>query len=181
LGWERIEPGDGIIVTGTIADHGIAILGAREGFDFGGQIASDTASLHRVVTKVLDAGIDVHFLRDPTRGGVSAVLHELAEQTGCSMLIEERRIPVAPEVRGACELLGLDPLYVANEGKMLLFVPAAQVESALELLGEEPLSRDATHIGEVSREKSGRVLIRGPLGRLRILDEPSGAPLPRIC
>src|SRR5262249_17457292 len=116
LGVHRVKAGDRILVSGTIGDHGIAVLSAREGLDFGGEVASDTAPLHGLVASLLESNVHVLFLRDPTRGGVSAVLHELAEGAGVGVVIDERAVPLSDAVRGACELLGLDPLYVANEG-----------------------------------------------------------------
>jgi hydrogenase expression/formation protein HypE len=134
-----------------------------------------------MVASLWQSGIDVHFLRDPTRGGVSAVLHELGEASGLSVVLDEPSVPLSEPVRGACELLGLDPLYVANEGKLLLIVAPADAERALDCLRQHPLGAQAAIIGEVSSRTPTEVLVRGPLGALRVLDEPTGAPLPRIC
>jgi len=181
LGADRVRPGDRILVSGTLGDHGIAVLAARTGLDLEPPPASDTASLFGLVEELLGAGIDVRFLRDPTRGGVSAALHEVVDQAGVSVLLEEQALPVAPGVRGACELLGLDPLYVANEGKLLAIVAPDDAERALACLRRHPLGARAALIGEVTPESPPEVCIRGLLGVVRVVDEPSGAPLPRIC
>jgi len=180
LGPHRVGPGDRILISGTIGDHGLAVLAAREGFELGDKLRSDSAPLHELMASVFDAGIDVHFARDPTRGGVSAVLHELADATGLTAILDERCLPISDAVRGASELLGLDPLYVANEGKVLLVVPAAWAQRALNLLRAHPLGLAAADFGEID-DRSGGVLVRSLLGVLRPLDEPSGALLPRIC
>src|SRR5262249_6240401 len=146
----------------------------------GDGLVSDTAPLHDLVAGLLRCGADVHFLRDPTRGGVSAVLHEVADAAGVSVVVEEAAVPLAAAARGACELLGLDPLYIANEGKLVAVVAADSAERALACLRAHPLGKNAALLGEVG-EEAGVVLVRAPLGVLRILDEPSGAPLPRIC
>jgi hydrogenase expression/formation protein HypE len=181
LGPRRVRPGDRVLVSGTIGDHGIAILSTREGLDLGPVLQSDTAPLNKMVGSLFDSGIDVHFLRDPTRGGVSAVLHEVTEVTGLSVVLDELAVPLSEPVRGACELLGLDPLYVANEGKLLLIVALKDAERALATLRQDVLGAQAAVIGEVSSLTPPQVLVRGPLGALRALDEPTGAPLPRIC
>jgi len=181
LGAHRVRAGDRVMVSGTIGDHGIAILAAREQLAFETELASDTAPLHEMVRSMFDAAIDVHVLRDPTRGGVSAVLHEVAEAAKLSVVLNESSLPLSESVRGACELLGLDPLYVANEGKLLAIVPSDAAETALECLRRHPLGARAAIIGEITKSMSAPVLVRGALGSLRVLDEPSGAPLPRIC
>ena len=182
LGAHRVRPTDKVLVSGTIGDHGIAILAAREGLELESNLVSDTAPLHELVASLLQCGADVRFLRDPTRGGVSAVLHELADATGLSIILEEKPIPLNAAVRGACEILGLDPLYVANEGKLVAVVATQDAERALACLRAHHLGRSAAVIGEVSDSAPSQVLVRGVLrGALRVLDEPSGAPLPRIC
>jgi hydrogenase expression/formation protein HypE len=181
LGAHRARPGDRLLISGTVGDHGIAVLSAREGLGLGGELASDTAPLHGLVAALFSAGIDVRFLRDPTRGGVAAVLHELAEGAGAGVVLDEVALPLSPPVRGACEILGLDPLHVANEGKLLAVVAAADAERALACLRGHPLGRRAAIIGEVTASGAAEVLVRGALGALRVLDEPTGAPLPRIC
>jgi hydrogenase expression/formation protein HypE len=182
LGPHRAEPGDRVLVSGTLADHGIAILAAREGLDFEGDLRSDTAPLHELIRDLLDAcGAGVRFLRDPTRGGLSATLHELAESAGRSIRIDETAVPLAGPVRGACELLGLDPLYVANEGKLAAVVAPEAADAALAVLHRHPLGTAAAVVGSILPDPTPHVLVQGALGALRILDEPSGAPLPRIC
>jgi hydrogenase expression/formation protein HypE len=130
---------------------------------------------------LLESGSEVHFLRDASRGGVSAVLHEVAEATALSIVVNETTVPLSDPVRGACEILGLDPLYVANEGKLVVFVASQDAGRALECLRSHPLGKQAAIIGEVTDLSGAQVLVRGPLGAHRVLDEPSGAPLPRIC
>jgi hydrogenase expression/formation protein HypE len=181
LGIHRVRPGDRVLVSGTLGDHGIAVLAAREGMELQSPLPSDTAPLFELVQSLFDSGIDVHFLRDPTRGGVSAVLHEVTGQTAVSVLLEEQSLPVSAGVRGACEILGLDPLYVANEGKLLAIVASADADRAVACLRRHPLGKAASAIGEVTAESPPQVLIRGLLGSVRVVDEPSGAPLPRIC
>jgi hydrogenase expression/formation protein HypE len=180
LGRHRVTPGDRILVSGTIADHGIAILSAREGLEMDAA-CSDTASIFDLVQSLFDAGIDVHFLRDPTRGGVSAVMHEIAEMANVSILLKEVALPLTEAVRGACEILGLDPLYIANEGKLVAIVGPDESEKALHCLRQHPLGKRAEVIGEVMPVTSAPVVIRNAFGSLRVLDEPSGALLPRIC
>jgi hydrogenase expression/formation protein HypE len=177
----NVRQGDRVLVSGTIGDHGIAILSAREGLELGPDVRSDTAPLDGLVHVLLDSGVKVRFLRDATRGGVSAVLHELAEAANISVVLEESHIPVSDAVRGACEILGLDPLYVANEGKLVALVAAEDADRALACLRTHPLGRAAAIIGEVHPEDSIPVRMRGLLGVVRSVDEPSGAPLPRIC
>jgi len=181
LGAHRIRPGDRVLVSGTLGDHGLAILSAREQLDLDPPLRSDTAPLWELVRSLLESGVEVHWMRDPTRGGLSAALHEVCEATGLSVVLEERALPLKTAVRAACELLGLDSLYIANEGKLTALVGASDADRALECLRRHPLGRDAAAIGEVVARQAADVLVRGPLGALRILDEPSGAPLPRIC
>jgi hydrogenase expression/formation protein HypE len=181
IGPHRVRPGDRVLVSGTLGDHGIAILSAREALDLGPKLQSDTAPLHDIVRSLFQCGIDIHFLRDPTRGGVSAVLHEVGEAAGLSVVLDELAIPLSAPVRGACELLGLDPLHVANEGKLLLITAPQDAERALACLRQHALGREAAIIGEVSSASPPDVLVCGSLGALRVLDEPTGAPLPRIC
>jgi hydrogenase expression/formation protein HypE len=180
VGAHRVRPGDRVLVSGTIGDHGIAILAAREQFEFESDLKSDTAPLDRLVRELFDCGADVHFVRDATRGGVSAVLHELVEAAGVTVELDEAAIPLSAAVRGACELLGLDPLYVANEGKLVAIVEVGAADRALQCLRRNPLGQHAAIIGEV-RAGTSQVHVRGALGAVRVLDEPSGAPLPRIC
>jgi hydrogenase expression/formation protein HypE len=181
LGLDRVQPGDRVLVSGTIGDHGFAILSAREGIDLGTTLQSDTVPLLALVGSLFEAGIAVRFLRDPTRGGVSAVLHEVTEGTGLAVLIDEASLPLSEPVRGASELLGLDPLHVANEGKVVAIVAPQDAERALACMRQHPLGTRATIIGELFADTQPQVLVRGRLGELRVLDEPTGAPLPRIC
>lgn len=180
LGAHRVRPGDRVVVSGTIADHGIAILSAREGLELDAA-RSDTASVFPLVQALFDSGIDVRFMRDPTRGGVSAALHEISEAANVSIRIEESALPLNEAVRGACEILGLNPLYIANEGKFVAIVGPNETEEALHCLRQHPLGQHATVIGEVLPITSASVVIRNAFGSLCVLDEPSGALLPRIC
>jgi len=178
----RAAVGDAILVSGCIGNHGIAILSVREGIGFDTTLVSDTAPLWEPVQRLLAAaGADVHVLRDPTRGGVASALNEIAMSAGVGVELEEAAIPVADEVRGACELLGLDPLYVANEGKLLAFVAPQRAEEALAALRAHPLGRDAAIIGRVVAEHPGRVHQRSRIGGLRVVDMLAGEQLPRIC
>jgi hydrogenase expression/formation protein HypE len=177
----RVEAGDVVLLSGTLGDHGIAILSQREGLALGGEIASDTAPLHALASALLEASPGAHALRDPTRGGLGAVLVEIASRRRLGIEIDERALPVRDVVRGACELFGLDPLLVANEGKLVAFVPAAEAPAALAALRAHPLGRDARAIGRVTGDHPGLVALRTPVGGRRILDLPLEEPLPRIC
>lgn len=185
IGPDQVRPGDAILVSGDIGRHGIAVLSAREGLRLEGPIESDCAPVHEMVRMLLDAEIDVHCLRDPTRGGLSAVLNEIAGDGGVDIEIEERSVPVGDVVRGACELFGLDPLYVACEGRFVAFVPERDVERTLALIRTNPLGIDAQRIGRVvglaPTDRPGRVTVRGQLGTTRLLDLFAGEQLPRIC
>lgn len=177
----QAQPGDRIILNGPIAAHGIAILSVREGLEFESEIVSDTASLDGVIQALIDEQVELHVLRDPTRGGLASALNEIAESATAGMRIEETAIPIEEQVKAACEILGLDPLYVANEGKLLAFVPAAQANRALECLRRHPLGRQAAIIGEVTAEHPGMVTMTTRVGGTRIVDMLSGEQLPRIC
>ncbi len=177
----RAQPGDMIIISGQIAVHGIAIMSVREGLEFETEIASDTAPLNGLVESVLDACEDIHVLRDPTRGGVTSALSEIAQSAQVGMLLEEARIPISEEVKGACEILGLDPLYVANEGKLLAIVPAAKTDLVLAEMRGHPLGQAAAVIGEVTSDHPGYVLMKTRVGGTRVVDMLSGEQLPRIC
>lgn len=181
LGAHRVRLGDKIIVSGTLGDHGLAVLSAREGLDLGDQLRSDSAPLHSLVSGLLESGADVHFLRDPTRGGVAAVLHELVEQSALAVRLDETALPVSPAVRGACELLGLDPLHIANEGKLVAIVGPKSANTAMDNLRRHPFGSRAAIIGEVLASPSTGVLLANRFGQLRTIEEPTGAPLPRIC
>ena len=173
--------GDKVLVSGSIGDHGIAILSSRAGLEFSTRLESDCAPLNDLVARMLEASWDIHCLRDPTRGGLSTTLNELARQSQVAIWIEENRIPVKEEVRGACELLGLDPFILANEGKLIAIVGAAEAEKILAAMKAHPLGRDAALIGEVREEPAERVILRTSIGSTRIVDMLVGEPLPRIC
>lgn len=177
----QARPGDVVLVSGMLGDHGIAILAQREGLEFEGEIASDSAPLHTLVQRLLGSTRDVRCMRDPTRGGLSSTLNEFAERSGTGIEIDETSLPVRPEVRGACEMLGLDPMYVANEGKLVAVVAPEAAAIALEALRAHPLGRDARRIGRVTREHPGMVVMRTVLGTSRIVDMLAGDQLPRIC
>jgi len=177
----NLVPGDRIIVSGTIADHGMAILTSREGFSFVSAIESDTAALNGLVAVMLSACPRIHALRDPTRGGLAATLNEFAASSRVGIVLSEDVIPVRPEVRGACEILGIDPLSVANEGKLVAVVPEDAASAVLAAMRRHPQGRGATVIGEVVAENRGIVAVRTTLGTQRIVDMPVGEQLPRIC
>ncbi len=176
------RPGDKVLVSGEIAVHGIAIMSIREGLEFETQLESDSASLYPLVAAVLQAGMDgVRVLRDPTRGGVASALNEIAAQSQVGFQLDELKIPLSEEVRGACEILGFDPLYVANEGKCLAIVAADRADAALDAMRSHPLGEQAAIIGEVVEDHPGRVYLRSRIGGQRIVDMLSGEQLPRIC
>jgi hydrogenase expression/formation protein HypE len=178
----QARPGDAVILSGRVADHGIAILSVREGLEFESPIESDSAALHELVADLLARlGADVHVLRDPTRGGVASATNEIAGKARVGIRLDEPSIPVAEPVRGACELLGLDPLYVANEGKLIAIVAREAAESALDAIRAHPLGAEAAIIGEVVAERPGLVTVRSSIGGSRILDLLTGEQLPRIC
>jgi hydrogenase expression/formation protein HypE len=175
------RPGDRIVLSGTIGDHGMAILTRREGINLESAIESDTAPLAGLVQAMLCVGVKLRAMRDPTRGGLAATLHELAQGSGVGVAIEEERIPVRPAVKGACELLGLDPLTVANEGKLVAVVEAAGAERLVGAMRAHPLGRDAAIIGEVQADGPGIVRLRSRVGGERIVTQLAGEALPRIC
>ncbi len=177
----RAEPGDVILLSGPIARHGMAIMAAREGLSFESAITSDSAALPPLVDAMRDAGMDVHVLRDPTRGGVASALNEIAVASGVGVEIDEAALPVPGDVRAACELLGLDPLYVANEGVLVAFVPEAQAARALSAMRFHPLGAEAVRIGRVVAEHPRFVVLRTALGGTRVVDLLPGDQLPRIC
>jgi hydrogenase expression/formation protein HypE len=180
-GPRNLEIGDELIVTGPIGRHGIAVLAVREGFNFEPPPRSDSAPLVDAVEALRNAAIPLRALRDATRGGVGAVLHEWAESSGKTLLINEDQVPVTDDVRGACELLGLDPLQVANEGTMLVAVPPGTAAHALQILRGVPETANAVCIGQVEARRLAAVIVKRATGQLTPLDEPGGAPLPRIC
>jgi hydrogenase expression/formation protein HypE len=177
----RAKTGDKIIVSGSIAVHGIAIMSVREGLEFETEIASDTAPLNGLVEAILSVCKDVHVFRDPTRGGVTSALSEIAQIAGVGMHLDEAQIPITEEVKGACEILGLDPLYVANEGKLIAIVPPSAAEPVLAAMQAHPLGRDAAIIGEVVSEHPRFVTMKTRVGGTRVVDMLSGEQLPRIC
>lgn len=181
VGAHRIEPGDAVIVSGPIGLHGVAVMSVREGLEFGSDILSDTAALVPLVTDLREAGIDVHAMRDPTRGGVAASLHELAQASHTGVEIVEREVPVPDEVRAACGFLGLDPLYVANEGRLVAYVAAADADRTLDVMQANPLGIGAAMIGRVVAEHPGIVVARTGIGGTRVVDLPLAEQLPRIC
>jgi len=175
------KPGDSVLVSGPVGDHGLAVLSRREGLEFESEIVSDCAPLAHMVQSLLAAAPEVHALRDPTRGGLATALNEIARQSQVEIEVVEEAVPVRPAVAAACELLGLDPLYAANEGKMVVIVAAEQAEAALAALRAHPLGREAALIGQVREGKPGRVLLQTPLGTHRVLDRHVGEQMPRIC
>ena len=182
LGAERVEPGDVVLLSGPVGDHGIAVLSAREGIAFETAVRSDVASVSGLVQAALaEAGAGVHWMRDPTRGGLAAALVELAEDAQVEVTLEEAAVPVEPAVRAACELLGLDPLTVANEGKVVAVVDASAAEEVLRAWRADPLGGRAAAIGRVTGSGAGRVVMETRTGGHRLLEMPYGEELPRIC
>jgi hydrogenase expression/formation protein HypE len=179
---ERIQAGDQVIVSGTIADHGIAIMSVREGLEFETALESDSASLGGLVDAILAAGgSDVHVLRDPTRGGVASATNEIAQAAKRGIRLRENAIPMQDQVRAACEILGFDPLYVANEGKLIAIVGNDSAETVLAAMQSHPHGAAATIIGEVVDDHPGRVFLTSRIGGNRVVDMLSGEQLPRIC
>jgi hydrogenase expression/formation protein HypE len=181
LGGANARAGDAVFVSGTIGDHGVAIMSKRENLDFETEILSDSAPLHRLVAALLAACPRIRVLRDPTRGGLATTLNEIAQQSGVGMTLEERAIPVAPGVAAACELLGLDPLYVANEGKLIAIVPAPDAAAVLAAFRSHPLGRQAALIGRVTHDPDHFVQMTTTLGGRRVVDWLTGDQLPRSC
>jgi hydrogenase expression/formation protein HypE len=177
----RARPGDVVLVSGPIGLHGIAVMSVREGLEFGTALASDTAPLHGLVAAMLAVTPDIHALRDPTRGGVATSLNEIAKASGTGVRLVERSLPVPAEVAGACAMLGLDPLYVANEGKLVAFVPPEHADAVLAAMQAHPLGAGACAIGECVDEHPGMVVARTAFGGTRVVDIPLGEQLPRIC
>lgn len=177
----RARPGDKVLVSGYIGDHGVAVMSKRENLTFGTSIESDSAALHGLVQQMVEAVPQIHCLRDPTRGGVASCLNELAQQSGVGVRLHEKAIPVREAVRAACELLGLDPLYVANEGKLVAICASTQAEPLLEAMRAHPLGRDAAVIGEVIEDAHQFVQMETAFGGTRMVDWLTGEQLPRIC
>ncbi len=178
---DRAEVGDVIIVSGDIGVHGIAIMSVREGIEFGTQMVTDSAALHPLVAEMIKVCPDLHVLRDPTRGGLGTSLNEIARSAGVGVRVVERSIPVPADVSNACALLGLDPLYVANEGKLVAFVPREFADAVLEAMRAHPLGSSSAIIGECVAEHPGMVVARTTFGGTRVVDLPLGEQLPRIC
>lgn len=182
ISYRRVKPGDQVIVSGNIATHGIAVMSKRQGLEFETTIASDTAPLNHLVRSILDAAGDhIHFMRDPTRGGVATVMNELAGQSGLGISLQQKELPIDEQVEGACEMLGLDPLYVANEGIFLAVVDPRSVDTVLETLQSTVLGRNARAIGHVTSEHPGQVVLQSTVGGRRVVNYLTGDQLPRIC
>jgi hydrogenase expression/formation protein HypE len=181
LNTRDIRPGDKILINGPIAQHGLSILLAREKFSYRSSIKSDCNSLWPIVKLLLRAGVDIHFMRDPTRGGISAVANEVVQKSGYSLRLFENRIPVAPQVRHLSEILGLELLDIANEGKMLFFISDRDSDKALKILKKHPLGKRAAIIGEVLEDKKARVNLKTSVGGEKVLGFPMTEPIPRIC
>lgn len=181
LSGSHCKPGDVVLLSGTLGDHGIAVVSTREGLEFGTDIVTDAAPLNALVAAVLEAAPDVRCFRDPTRGGLASTLNELAMASGVSITVNENDVPVRDQVRGASEMLGYDVFQVANEGKMVSVVPAEQAEAALAAMKSAPYGEDAAIIGEVTDAPSGKVYVRTAFGARRVMDMLVGEQLPRIC
>ncbi|MGZ8688031.1 MAG: hydrogenase expression/formation protein HypE, partial [Gaiellaceae bacterium] len=181
LGPRRVQPGDRVLLSGTLADHGMAVMVARGDLQLEAEIDSDTAAVHELAAALVALGDRLRFMRDPTRGGLATALNELAASAAVAVVLDESALPVRPAVAAACEILGIDPLYVANEGKLIAIVAAEVADEALTALQAHPLGRDAVIVGEVREEPQGLVLLDTTLGGSRIVDMLVGDPLPRIC
>ena len=181
IGGAEAKPGDVVLISGSLGDHGIAVLTARGDLAFETQVESDVAPLNLMIQQILAAAPNVHVLRDPTRGGLATTLNEIAEQSQVNITIDEKTIPVKPAVQTACEMLGFDPLYVANEGKLIVIVPETEADAALAAMRGNVYGTEACRIGRVSDAPAGRVLLKTQIGATRVLDVMAGEMLPRIC
>jgi hydrogenase expression/formation protein HypE len=181
IGGAQARPGDVVILSGPIGDHGMAVLAARGDLGFEVDVQSDVAPLNKLIAAMLESGAGIHVLRDPTRGGLATTLNEIAMQSGVSILLEEETIPVRPQVAAVCEVLGFDPLYVANEGKMVAVLPAEDAGRVLEVMRRRRYGEGSVHIGQVLADSPGRVLMKTRLGSTRVVDRLAGEMLPRIC
>jgi hydrogenase expression/formation protein HypE len=181
VGPASVQPGDAVIVSGDLGRHGIAILSVREGLEFESPVLTDCANVWPAVEALLNAGIEIHCLRDLTRGGLATTLNEIASDRNVCIRLEEALIPVDEVVQGACEILGLDPLYVANEGRFALFVPGAEVHAALDVMKRVELSQGSVRIGSVEESPGRTVILQSRIGGNRVVDMLSGEQLPRIC
>jgi len=178
---DAAKAGDAVLISGTMGDHGLTILGTREGLDFEAKVESDSASLNHLLIKLIEQLPAVHVLRDPTRGGLATTLNEITYSSKVCCELVENDIPVRPEVRGGCSILGLDPLYLANEGKFICILPEEHAEKALEIMRADPLGKDACRIGTMTDENPGKVVLITELGGKRLLGMLEGEQLPRIC
>jgi hydrogenase expression/formation protein HypE len=178
---DQARPGDVVILSGTVGDHGIAVLGARGELGFEADVVSDVAPLNNLVATMMAASENIHVLRDPTRGGVATTLNEIAQQSAVGIVLDETTIPIRPAVDAACEMLGFDPLYVANEGKLLAIVAAEDSQAVLDAMRQSPYGADAVAIGRVVESPAGRVLLKTSIGSTRVVDMLAGEMLPRIC
>ena len=178
---KNCRPGDAIVLSGSIGDHGVAIMSARSGLEFETRITSDTVALNGLANIVFNTTLNVHVLRDPTRGGLATTLNELARSAETGMVIDEDKIPVSEEVKGACEILGLDPLYIANEGKLIIILPEEEAEKVVDAMKQNPVGASAAIIGRVTSEHPGLVRMTTSIGSSRIIDMLTGDQLPRIC
>ncbi len=178
---QNVRPGDAVLVSGDLGRHGMAIMAVREGLAFESRIESDSAPVHEIVLKLLEAGVEIHCLRDLTRGGLASALNEIAEAASVKIAVEEKSVPVREDVHAACEMLGLDPLHVACEGRFAAFVPAKDAERALKIMRACAAGTTAASIGQVTESSAPLVTLRSAIGASRILDMPSGEQLPRIC
>ncbi|HEX9046849.1 MAG TPA: hydrogenase expression/formation protein HypE, partial [Verrucomicrobiae bacterium] len=177
----NVRPGDAVLVSGDLGRHGMAIMAVREGLQFESTIESDSAPVHEPVLELLQAGVETHCLRDLTRGGLASALNEIAEAAGVKIAIEQKAVPVREDVHAACEMLGLDPLHVANEGRFVAFVAEKDAARALAILRKHNVSASAVQVGQVVERAAPLVTLKSTLGASRILDMPSGEQLPRIC
>ena len=177
----RVRPGDRVLINGAIGDHGVAVMLARDALDLEADIRSDSAPLNRLVASILQAAPQTRCLKDPTRGGVASSLNEMARSAGVGIEVDESQVPVRGEVRAACEILGLDPLHIANEGKCIAIVPPQDADAALQAMRDDPLGREAAIIGEIVAGPEDMVVVRTAVGGSRVLDMLVGDPLPRIC
>ena len=181
LGPSRVQPGDRVLVSGTLGDHGMAVMVARGQLELEVDLESDTAPVHELAASLIGLGADLRWMRDPTRGGLATALNELGQQAQLAITLEESALPLRPAVVGTCEILGIDPLYVASEGRLVAVVSPDAAQEALGLLRSDPLGADAALVGEVGAEPEGFVLLNTSLGGSRIVDMLVGDPLPRIC
>lgn len=177
----RAKPGDAVIVSGSMGDHGLTVLSHRQGLSFEAPVQSDCASLNHLTLKLIKGLPSVHVLRDPTRGGLATTINEIAQQSKVGITLEETAIPVKPVVAAGCEILGLDPLYLANEGKIICVLPEKHAPKAIEIMRRDPLGREARVVGRVTAENPGKVVLRTGLGGHRLLGMLEGEQLPRIC